>query len=236
MMTETSICESDPFFPLRRSIPLRKREGKNGDNCFDAVILAAGHFPVHPMPVGVMEWLRDRLFCCDGAADVLLAAGFMPKTVIGDGDSLSPQARERLANRLIILSEQENNDLTKTVRYAVSQGCKRLCILGATGKREDHTLGNISLLADYMDIAEVEMWTDYGTLTPAQGDAVFESCTGQQVSVFCMDPVPLTLHGLRWPVENRTLTRWWQASLNEATGNKFCVETTGKTIVFREWI
>ncbi|MDR2121168.1 MAG: thiamine diphosphokinase [Tannerella sp.] len=202
---------------------------------FEALVLADGNFPTHPVPLAIMARLRDHLLCCDGAADALMSAGFMPEVVVGDGDSISPQARERLGNRLVVLREQENNDLTKTVHYAVAQGYRRLCILGATGKREDHTLGNISLLADYMDMADVEMCTDHGALTPVTGDAAFESYPGQQISVFCLEPLPLTLHGLRWPVTNRTLTRWWQASLNEATGNIFRVETAGKAIVFREY-
>jgi len=202
---------------------------------FDAVIVAAGMFPAHPSPLGMLRRMRGSLFCCDGAADSLLDAGYVPIAVVGDGDSISPEAHKQLADRLTIITEQENNDLTKTVHYCVAQGYKRLCILGATGKREDHTLGNISLLADYMNIADVEMWTDYGTFTPVHGNAGFESFCGQQVSVFSLDTMPLTLHGLRWPVENRTLTRWWQASLNEALGNVFSIETDGDIIVFREY-
>ncbi|MDR1602624.1 MAG: thiamine diphosphokinase [Tannerella sp.] len=213
----------------------RKAIRQAGDASFDAVILADGSFPSHPAPLGMIKRHGDSLLCCDGAADALLAKGLMPAAVVGDGDSISVQARERLGNRLVVLSEQENNDLTKTVHYGLALGYRRLCIVGATGKREDHTLGNISLLADYADMAEVEMWTDYGTLTPVAGDAAFESYPGQQVSVFCLEPVPLTLRGLRWPVTNRTLNRWWQASLNEATGHIFHVETGGKAIVFREY-
>jgi len=57
-------------------------------------------------------------------------------------------------------------------------------IVGATGKREDHTLGNISLLADYMKTAKVVMVTDYGIFTPMQGITEFTSHKGQQVSLF----------------------------------------------------
>lgn len=201
----------------------------------DAVVLASGDYPSHPLPVAALERYRTRIFCCDGAADTLLKAGYMPRKVIGDGDSLSRESCIRLAGRLVVLAEQENNDLTKTVRYCASHGFRQLLLLGATGKREDHTLGNISLLTDYMDIVGVEMWTDHGIFTPVQGDVTFESRRGQQVSVFCMEPLPLTLRGLRWPVEGRILNRWWQASLNEALTDRFEVHSAGKVIVFREY-
>jgi len=114
---------------------------------------------------------------------------------------------------------------------------RRLTILGATGRREDHTLGNISLLADYQARGlDVEMWTDYGVFTPATGCQTFASRAGQQVSVFCLDDAPLTLRDVRWPLEGRRITRWWQASLNEALTDTFRIETRGRVIVFRTYI
>lgn len=203
----------------------------------DAVILAAGDFPTHPIPLGMLTKAADRIICCDGAADRLLAAGFMPMAVVGDGDSISPEARERLSDRLHIESEQETNDLSKAVRYAVRQGMHRLLILGATGRREDHTLGNISLLADYQARGlDVEMWTDYGVFTPATGCQTFASRAGQQLSVFCLDDAPLTLRDVRWPLEGRRITRWWQATLNEALTDTFRIETRGCIIVFRTYL
>jgi len=199
----------------------------------DAIILAAGDFPLHPVPLQALERFRERIICCDGAAEALLQAGFYPEIVIGDGDSLSQETRKKIFDRFICNTDQETNDLTKAFHYALSRNDKRLLILGATGKREDHTLGNISLLADYMDCAEVRMLTDYGVLTPAGGNTIFTSYSGQPISVFCMDQSPLTIRGLKWPVENRIITRWWEATLNEALSNRFVIETTGKVVVFQ---
>jgi len=198
----------------------------------DAIILAAGDFPSHPVPLAALEQNRDRIICCDGAAEALLQNGLQPMMVIGDGDSLSQEKQKLLSDRMICDAEQETNDLTKAVHYAISQNYKRLLILGATGKREDHTIGNISLLADYMDIANVCMLTNYGTLVPVKGNAIFTSCPGQQISIFCMDRQPLTFYGLKWPVKNRIINRWWEATLNEALSDRFEIQTTGKVIVF----
>ena len=62
----------------------------------DAVIVAAGDFPSHPAAYGAIERFRDRIICCDGAADALLRAGFMPLAVAGDGDSISNRNRKRM--------------------------------------------------------------------------------------------------------------------------------------------
>ena len=204
-------------------------------NEVEAIILAAGDFPSQSVPQKALEQYRDRIICCDGAAEALLQNGFSPMIVIGDGDSILPDTQRILFDRIIRDTEQETNDLTKAFHYAVARNYKRLLILGATGKREDHTLGNISLLADYMDQAEVRMLTNYGTLVPAKGNTIFTSYPSQQISVFCMDRQPLTLYGLKWPVKNRIINRWWEATLNEALSDRFEIETTGKVIVFQKY-
>lgn len=202
----------------------------------DAVVLAAGDFPTHSAPLSLLSKAADRIICCDGAADRLLQEGFIPMAVVGDGDSISPEARRQLADRLWIETEQDTNDLSKAVRYAVGRGMSRLMIVGATGRREDHTLGNISLLADYMDRSiDVEMWTDYGVFTPSTGRRTFTSHTGQQLSIFCMDTKPLTLHNVRWPLDRQPITGWWQATLNEALADTFLTETAGRIVVFRTY-
>ena len=200
----------------------------------DAVILAAGDYPTHPAPLEALRRASDRIICCDGAVDRLLREGLEPMAVVGDGDSISPEARRLLTDRLHIETEQDTNDLSKAVRYAAGKGLRRLLIVGATGRREDHTLGNISLLADYMDRSiDVEMWTDYGVFTPSTGRRTFTSHTGQPLSIFCMDTKPLTLHNVRWPLDRQPITGWWQATLNEALADTYHTETAGRIVVFR---
>ena len=103
--------------------------------------------------------------------------------------------------------------------------------MGATGKREDHTLGNISLLADYMEQAEVRMLTDYGLFIPIKEYSVVESFPTLQVSVFNMGATELSADGLVYPLS--AFTNWWQGTLNEAIGNRFIIHVHGKVLVFR---
>ena len=98
--------------------------------------------------------------------------------------ALSPALRKRYADRITHIAEQDDNDLTKAFHLAQTLSPSRITILGATGKREDHTLGNISLLLDYAREAAcpVSMLTDYGRF-----EAIFETTTftaepGRQVS------------------------------------------------------
>ncbi len=195
------------------------------------VILADGAFPVHRIPI---EYLKsaDRIVCCDGSASRLIDFGLVPDAIIGDLDSLEPKIREEFSDRLFSDSDQETNDLTKAVRWCTERGFTMLVILGATGKREDHTLGNISLLIEYASLADVVMVTDTGFFTTVSESTSIASHRGQQVSVFSTDPgVEITSRGLKYPLSGRKLTNWWMATLNEAVGDSFSLDFEGGTLI-----
>ncbi len=200
------------------------------------VILADGKFPEN---LQVLNMLKTAavIVCCDGAANRLVDFGLEPSYIAGDLDSITPELKIRYADRLYHSTDQEINDLTKAVELCIDKGLNDLYIIGATGLREDHTLANISLLADYAEKVRVEMLTDYGIFTPILSTSNFESKKGQQVSIFSLTPnCPITLHNLKYPVNNRPFTSWWQGSLNESLGNTFSIGfTNGKLIVFRQY-
>lgn len=196
----------------------------------DAVILANGEYPTHELPLRI---LSESAFvvCCDGAANEYIARGHTPDIIIGDGDSLSPDNKIRFAPIMLQIADQETNDQTKVVQYLQSKGYKKIAIVGATGKREDHTLGNISLLIDYMKSGiEVRTFTDYGVFIPVKDSQTFASHAGQQVSILNFGAKGLKGEGLVYPLSD--FSNWWQGTLNEATSNEFTIHCTGDYLVF----
>ena len=137
----------------------------------NTVILANGTFPTASQPLALLD-NAARIVCCDGAAIALMESGRMPTAVIGDLDSISAELRQKLAPMTVHVTEQETNDLNKAFRYCLSQGWTDIVILGATGKREDHTLGNISLLVDFAQkVPSIKMVTDDGLTDIPSHDA-----------------------------------------------------------------
>ena len=193
---------------------------------FDAVILANGSFPTADEPLRLLHEAR-YVVCCDGAAR------HWPQcdAIVGDGDSVPDELRQRL----IQVSEQEDNDLTKATRHCMALGLRRLAYLGATGRREDHTLGNISLLMRYFrDFGlDVLMATDDGWFVPASGTATFDSKPGQQVSLFNFGSHQLASTGLRWDAYN--FQEWCQGTLNEALGEEFAITADGYYLVYQTY-
>lgn len=199
------------------------------------VILAKGEFPTRGKALDLLRKAGKRI-CCDGAADRLLAAGLEPDVIIGDLDSLSEDSRHRFADRLIHVADQECNDLTKAVRYCHEQGYGVLHILGATGKREDHSLGNISLMCEYARLAEVRIISDYGEFFLVRSGEEVPSVPGEQFSIFSLDRhLRVSSEGLRYPLKDLEMSHWYTASLNEATGSSFRLHFQGgrNLIVYR---
>lgn len=201
-----------------------------GDEGFDAVIVGGGDFPTHPLPLQLMGE-ADRVVCCDGAANEFLSRGLRPWRVVGDCDSLSPEAAMAFADIVRRNPDQETNDQTKAINYLVEKGMHRIAIVAATGKREDHTLGNISLLIEYMRQGlEVRIYTDYGVFIPCIGNSTFECPVGTAVSIFSFGTQGMKAEGLCYPL--RDFTSWWQGTLNTTDAPVFTIRCEGEYLVY----
>ena len=201
---------------------------------FDAVVLCAGDFPTHDIPLCVLG-NAPYLCCCDGAAVQAVSYGLRPDAIVGDGDSLPDDFKRQYSGIIHLVSEQEYNDMTKATRHCIRRGARRIAYVGATGKREDHTMGNISLLAYYLDNLSVQpvMLTDYGFFVPASGSRTFGSFARQQVSIFNVSSRSIVSEGLRWP--SYAYSALWQGMLNEAEADTFTLRADGTYIVYRTY-
>jgi thiamine pyrophosphokinase len=196
------------------------------------VIVADGAFPRHEIPLGYLKNAK-RIVCCDGSTQSLVLAGLKPDAIVGDLDSLSDDLANMFADRIFPDSNQDTNDLTKAVSWCSEMGYKEVVIIGATGKREDHTIGNISLLSEYVREMNVIMVTDTGIIIPFLKSSTISSFPGQQVSIFSIDPeTKVTSQGLRYPLSGTKIKNWWFATLNEALGETFSLEFSGRLIVY----
>ena len=121
--------------------------------------------------------------------------------------------------------EQDYNDLTKAMRYVLKAhpDATDIHILGAGGRREDHTVGNLGLLMEYPRLLplgdiRVDMVSDY-----SMAFAVTDSCElhvgkGRRVSLFSPDnSLNIKSEGLQWPTDAVVFDAWWPATLNRAT-------------------
>lgn len=202
---------------------------------FDAVILGDGDYPFAEIPLTI---LRNANFicCCDGAVVKHIKNGGKPDAIVGDGDSIPENFKQKYKEILHIETEQETNDQTKATRFCIKKGFNRIAYIGATGEREDHTLGNISYLINYLKEYKIDavMLTNYGYFVASQGKSKFGSFKGQQISIFNIDCSKFELKGTKWGP--RAYNYWWQGTLNEALGDEIEILSDGFFLVFRTYV
>ena len=187
------------------------------------VILGNGAFPTEPYPVYLLD-SAEGVVCCDGALEKWLEhnASAAPLAVIGDMDSLSAQLQERFSSVLVKVDEQDDNDQTKALRWVLEHHPEvtEIVFLGATGLREDHTIGNLGLLMDYprqFDLGErrLSMVSDFGTAFVITDTCDLHLGEGRRISLFSADnSLRITSEGLQWPLDDVVFDAWWKATLN----------------------
>lgn len=190
------------------------------------VILCDGQFPSEPYPQYLLD-SAEAVVCCDGALEKWLAhnPAARPLAVVGDLDSLPKELQEKFSACIEHVAEQDDNDLTKAMRWVLREHPEvtEIVILGATGLREDHTIGNLGLLMEYTRLFQlgtrnVSMVSDYGTAF-----AITDSCDlhlgeGRRFSFFSADnSLRVTSEGLQWPLDDVVFDAWWKATLNRTT-------------------
>ena len=187
------------------------------------VILGNGAFPTEPYPLYLLD-SAEAVVCCDGALEKWLAhdASARPLAVVGDMDSLPRDLRERFSALLVHESGQEDNDQTKALRWVLKEHpeVSEIVFLGASGLREDHTVGNLGLLMDYprqFDLGDrkLSMVTDFGTAFPVTDSCDLHLGEGRSFSLFSADnTLRICSEGLQWPTDDVVFDAWWKATLN----------------------
>ena len=202
-----------------------------------AVILANGEFPKSKHLLDLLT-NADFLICCDGAINSLMSIELVPNLIIGDLDSIDDGLKTRFADRIIHIPNQDTNDLTKAAEWARDNGFGRIKILGATGKRDDHSIANIFLLRRYLPWFEtLEMLSDLGIWRPINSTTLFQSFLGQQVSIFSSaSPKPLFSENLKYPLNGLVINELYMGTLNESLGDTFTLSfEEGEYIVFQTY-
>ena len=197
------------------------------------VILAAGDFP----KTGGAAWnllaAAKRVVACDSAADAYRRRfRKWPDVIIGDLDSLSRlPSRVSRPPSLVRVPDQDTNDLEKAMAYCAKRGWRNPVIVGATGKREDHAIGNVFRALDH----GLVIITDRGRFVPVNGKATLKVAKGAAVSVFAPDPTTRMISkGLEWPLEGVKFRNLYCATLNRATATRVTLTANRPVSIYIE--
>ena len=190
------------------------------------IILCNGAYPTEPYPLYLLE-SAEAVVCCDGALEKYAEhfPGRKPLVVVGDMDSLPEGLQKQFSDVLFHETEQDYNDLTKAMRWVLREHpeVQEIVILGATGLREDHTIGNLGLLMEYTRMfnlgeRKVSIVSDYGTAFAITDSSELHLGEGRRFSIFSADnSLTIKSKGLQWPLDDVVFDAWWKATLNRTT-------------------
>lgn len=216
----------------------------------EAVIIGNGDFPKKEYPREIIR-RADVILCCDGALRAFLRnRGKIfknlrdPDAVIGDMDSLSPRLLNEYSRIAVKVSEQDDNDQTKAFRYLLERWpeVRSVHILAATGKREDHTIGNLGQLMEYArlfnasgnpedDGIYADIISDYSTAIALTDSCELYVGEGRGVSIFSPDnSLNIKSEGLVWQTSGVVFDNWWKATLNRASADSIRLTFSHKSL------
>jgi len=179
------------------------------------VIVANGEFPENRIPLEILNNAK-YIISCDGATDKLIKSGYNPNIIIGDLDSISSLNKEKYRDITLKVSNQSENDLRKAINYAKENNINELSIIGASGGREDHSIGNIFSLFKYPEIY-IKIFTDNGLFRLINNSKELKSFQGQKVSIFTTDnTIKIKTNGLKYNFNNNTISSLFYGTLNES--------------------
>lgn len=171
----------------------------------NTLIMCDGRPPSKSLFSKWYEW-ADYVIAADGGTQVIRSLNAEPDVAIGDMDSFHPDGTEDF--EVITNPDQETNDLEKALAWAAQKQAKNITVLGATGRRLDHTLKNISVLKQFDPrFEELIFRDDYGDLVLLPRQYSTELPIHTALSLFPLSGVVLGIvtEGLKYPLKDEQI-------------------------------
>ena len=185
----------------------------------------------------------DRILAADSGMNALYSAAVTPDIIIGDFDSADKKIlaffqQNKEIDFCTLNPEKDDTDTEFAIRESIRRGADSITIIGGTGTRLDHVLGNISLLGigleegvrmELLDahnricmidhsvtLKKKEQYGNYLSLIPYNGNV-----TG------------VTLKGLKYPLHDYTMGGFKSLGIsNEIVDDEASIElTSGQLLV-----
>lgn len=127
----------------------------------------------------IRRYLRpdDYFIFCDGGLRHSAGLGAEPDLIVGDFDSHGKP--ETGTETIVLPREKDDTDTVYAAREAVRRGFRDFLLIGVTGGRMDHTLGNLYLL----------LWLKEQGCTALLADEVSDMCIVSGEKTLIREPV-----------------------------------------------
>lgn len=159
----------------------------------------------------------DYVIIVDGALEIANRVGLSFHCLVGDFDTVSSDILEQYMNRndIVIdrhMPEKDETDTELALHLAIEKNSSHITILGGTGGRIDHLLGNIHLMKQALD-ADIPcfMIDDRNKIQLLNKDTLFskDSQYGTYISFLPYTDLVsgISLIGFKYPLRHAILTK-----------------------------
>ena len=159
----------------------------------------------------------DVIIAADSGMDFLYENGVTPDIIVGDFDSATTKALEffeRKGQTEIhrLNPVKDDTDTEYAIRLAIKHGARSIVVIGATGSRIDHVLGNISLLGIGLESGiDIRIIDANNRIRMADMPGPIENSAqyGRFVSLIAVtDDNEVSLKGFKYPVTDYSFDRF----------------------------
>ena len=204
------------------------------------IILANGDMPKKSVVAFLIKRGYTTLICADGGANSALKLNLLPDYIIGDLDSIEAKTKEYYSGkcRIIQINRQNDTDVEKCLKFAISKGFKETILLGATGSRLDHSFCNLGIVLKFFSKIKVRILHDNSLLEAHTGNITLQTSPEEVISIYGFDKkTKVTSVGLKYPLSNTLLPFGVRESTsNVALSNNVKLNIkNGKMFVIRDF-
>lgn len=187
----------------------------------------------------------DRILAADSGMNALYAAAVTPDIIIGDFDSADEKIlrffqQNKAIDFCTLNPEKDDTDTEFAIRESIRRGADSITIIGGTGTRLDHVLGNISLLGIGLEEqVSMELLDEHNRIRMIQDTLILEKETqyGKYVSLipYGGDVQGITLRGFKYPLSDYTMGGFNSLGIsNEIVDEKAVIELTRGSLLVIE--
>lgn len=193
----------------------------------------------------IKAYLRqdDFFIFCDAGLSHANRLGVSPNLIIGDFDSFKGTQSDIevfKAETVRLPREKDDTDSFYAAKQAIARGFREVLLIGAAGKRLDHTFANLSIL-EYLEKNGVHavLADDYSEMeivTPEKTEAA-PVLIGPEYSFFSTvslaeESQGITIRNAKYPLEDGTITTKYQYGIsNEVEPGKTAELTVRKGLI-----
>ena len=197
---------------------------------YPCALFGNGPKPTHPAVKKKLKLIKT-FFCVDGGVDKLVEMGYKPDLILGDLDSIYKE-KNKYDCDVIFLGDQTKNDLEKSILWCIDQEIKELELFGFSHGRDDHHLANILIIKDFSNKVKIRMYTNNSILLFINKNSTFSSNPNQKISIFSFNQeTKITTTGLKYPLQNSSLSSASHGISNLATGTSFSIKPSDWILV-----